>query len=143
LAESAAARTSSNFNAIKDGLPAREWPLFPGSVNQIENNFMLLLGTKVDRFGPPQGTFLSPVGTSYSARALKPGTMTNDYYVYEVLRPLPVKAGEVKSWFGESGGGMQYRLDAIDGAYRSPSTLTTGDNPYLKEVFKGKYWNYE
>ncbi len=142
-AESAAARASSNFNAPSTGLPAREWPLFPGSVNQIENDFMLLPGATIDRFGPPQGTFLSPVGTSYSARALKPGTMADDYYVYEVLRPLPVKAGEVRPWFSESGGGMQYRLDAIDGVRRSPSTLTTGDNPYLREVFKGKYGAYE
>lgn len=143
LAESAAARASSNFNMPRVGLPAREWPPFPGSINQVENDFMLLPGTKIDRFGPPQGTFLSPIGTSYSARALKPGTMANDYYVYEVLRPLPVKAGEVRPWFSESGGGMQYRLDAVDGVRRSPSTLTTGDNPYLKEVFKGKYWTYE
>lgn len=74
---------------------------------------------------------------------LEPGTMADDYYVYKVLRPLRVKAGEVRPWFSESGGGMQYRLDAIDGARRSPSTLTAGDNPYLREVFKEKYGSYE
>ncbi|MBN3005493.1 TNT domain-containing protein [Chromobacterium alkanivorans] len=143
LAESAAARSSSSFKTPKVGLPDKEWPPFPGSVNQVEHDFVLLPGAVIDRFGPPQGSFLSPVRTSYSARALKPGTMADDYYVYEVLRPLPVKAGEVRPWFSESGGGMQYRLDAIDGARRSPFTLTKGNNPYLKEIFKGKYWNYE
>lgn len=143
VAKSAAARASSNFNAPKSGLPDREWPPFPGSVNQIEHDIVLQPGTRIDRFGAPQGTFLSPAGTSYSARALKPGTMADDYYVYEVLRPLPVKAGEVRPWFGESGGGTQYRLDAIDGVRRSPSTLTSGENPYLREVFKGKFGAYE
>jgi hypothetical protein len=143
LAESAAARASSKFNAPKTGLTNREWPPFPGSVNQIENDLILPPGTKIDRFGPPQGTFLSPTGTSYSARALKPGTMADDYYVYEVIRPLPVKAGEVRPWFSETGGGTQYRLNEIDGIRRSPSTLTKGEEPYLREIFKGKYDAYE
>lgn len=83
---------------------------------------------------------MSPIETNYGARALKPGTLADDYYVYEVLRPLPVKAGDIRPWFGEVGNGTQYRLDPIDGARRSPATLTTGDNPYLKEIYRGKYW---
>jgi len=69
--------------------------------------------------------------------------MADDYYVYEVIRPLPVKAGEVRPWFSETGGGTQYRLNEIDGIRRSPSTLTKGEEPYLREIFKGKYDAYE
>lgn len=52
--------------------------------------------------------------------------------MYEVQKPLTVKAGEVLPWFSESGGGIQYRLDSIDGVRRSPATLTQGDDPFLK-----------
>ncbi|RAH26800.1 TNT domain-containing protein, partial [Vibrio vulnificus] len=142
IAESRAVRESSNFNVPKVGLPSREWPPFPGSINQVESDFTLLPGSLIDRFGPPRGTFLSPEGTPYSARALKPGTAREDYYVYEVLEPLTVKAGDIKPWFGEVGNGLQYRLDPIDGMHRSPQTLISGDNPILKEVYRGKYWEY-
>ena len=141
LANSRAARESSNFNAPQIGLPSREWPPFPGTLGQVETNQTLLPGMIIDRFGPPQGSFLSPAGTSFSKRALKPGAYANDYHMYEVLRPLNVKAGEVRPWFGEMGHGTQYRLDPIEGVRRSPSTLTSGDYPYLKEIFNGKYWN--
>lgn len=141
LAISEAARVSSNFDVSKVGLPSREWPPFPGTIGQIEGDFTLLPGAMVDRFGPPQGRFLSPVGTSYSQRALKPGSFANDYYMYEVVAPLTLKAGEIRPWFGEMGYGTQYRLDAVDGVRRSPSTLTSGDTPYLKEIYRGKYEN--
>jgi hypothetical protein len=142
LAESAAARASSKFDDPVNGLPTREWPPFPGTIDQVETDTVLAPGTLVDRFGPPRGSFLSPFGTSYGARALKPGTMRDTYYVYEVLRPLPVKDGVVRPWFGEAGEGEQYRLDTIDGVRRSPSVLTTGELPYLKEIYRGKYWDY-
>ena len=75
-------------------------------------------------------------------RALKPGTARESYYVYEVLEPLTVKAGKVKPWFGEVGNGLQYRLDPINGVRRSPQTLTRGKNPILREIYRGKYWQY-
>ena len=143
IAESQAARGASNFNAPKIGLASREWPPYPGTINQVEADFTLLPGTLVDRFGPPRGTFLSPVGTSYSERALKPGTMREDYYVYEVLQPLTVKTGEIRAWFGETGNGTQYRLDPIDNIRRTPQTLTSQPNPILKEVYRGKFSEYE
>ncbi|MCG3734537.1 glycohydrolase toxin TNT-related protein, partial [Vibrio cincinnatiensis] len=143
IAESKVARESSNFNAPKVGLSSREWPPFPGSINQVEADFTLLPGTLIDRFGPPKGAFLSPEGTSYSARALKPGTAREDYYVYEVLKPLTIKVGEIRPWFGEVGNGLQYRLDPIGDVRRNPQTLTSGDNPILKEVYHGKYWEYK
>lgn len=65
-------------------------------------------GTMIDRYGQPGGRFLSPVGTSYEARALPYDKAKMDYHVYEVRRPLPVKAGEAVPWFDEPGGGTQY-----------------------------------
>lgn len=121
---------------------SKEWPQYPGTLGLIEGDFTLLPGTLIDRFGPPRGSFLSPEGTPYSARAIKPGAMRDDYYVYEIPEPFTVKAGEVRPWFGEVGEGLQLRLDPVNGVRRSPSTLTTGDNPILKEIYRGKYWEY-
>lgn len=110
---------------------------------EIEADFTLLPGAKIDRFGSPRGSFLSPEGTGYSERALKPGTLRDDYYVYEVQKPLTVKAGEILPWFSESCGGIQYRLDLIDNVRRSPATLTQGDDPHLKELFQGRFRDYK
>jgi RHS repeat-associated protein len=143
VAESVNARASSKFNNPDNGLTVREWPPYPGTVGKVEADFTLLPGTQIDRFGSPRGSFLSPTGTGYSERALKPGTLRDDYYVYEVQRPLTVKAGEVLPWFSESGGGIQYRLDPIDNVRRSPATLTQGEEPFLKEVYRGKYSEYK
>ncbi|MCD4486095.1 TNT domain-containing protein [Chromobacterium vaccinii] len=92
MAKIAAARFSSKFTKPRVGLPDKEWPPFPGEVNHIEHDFVLLPGGKIDRFGLPQASFLSLVGASFSARALKPGVMVDDCYMYEDLRPLSVKA---------------------------------------------------
>ena len=68
-------------------------------------------GKKIDRIGAETGSFLSPEGTSFKARALPPDTPANPYYVYEVLEPLPVTSGRAAAWFGYEGGGTQYLID--------------------------------
>lgn len=67
-------------------------------------------GTKIDRYGYEGGTFVSPLGVPYSNRALAPGTYNKPYTVYEVIKPVKVKAGEIAPWFNEPGGGIQYEL---------------------------------
>ncbi|WP_419148999.1 TNT domain-containing protein, partial [Pseudomonas syringae] len=46
------------------------------------------MGTKLDRYGGPQGSFLSPQGVPFEQRALAPGSKAEEYYQYEMLRPL-------------------------------------------------------
>jgi nicrotizing toxin Mtb-like protein len=71
----------------------------------------LVLGTMIDRYGQAGGTFLSPVGTSYEARALPYDKAKMPYYRYEVLKPLPAKTCEAVPWFDQSGGGVQYMVE--------------------------------
>ena len=72
-------------------------------------------GTKIDRYGSDYGTFTSPLGIPYEQRALAPGTELKPYSVFEVLKPIEVKAGEIAPWFNQSGGGIQYVMpDIID-----------------------------
>ncbi|QJE02605.1 glycohydrolase toxin TNT-related protein [Massilia forsythiae] len=86
ITESQAARKTSNFQEHGN----REWPLNRG-FKEEPVDFTLLPGSKIDRYGSPYGTFTSPVGTPYRARAPKPGTDLKPYCVYEVNKPLTVK----------------------------------------------------
>ena len=62
----------------------------------------LPVGTRLDRYGKPKGSFLSPVGTPYEQRALAPGSRADGYHEYEVIKPLPVIQGKISPAFGES-----------------------------------------
>lgn len=105
IAKSKAARDTSNFQEHGN----REWPPNRG-FKEEPVEFTLLPGSKIDRYGSPYGTFTSPAGTPYRARAPKPWTDLKTYCVYEVNKPLTVKAGGAAPWFGYEGNGTQYEL---------------------------------
>ncbi|WP_237897932.1 contact-dependent inhibition effector tRNA nuclease [Escherichia coli] len=65
------------------------------------------VGTRLDRYGEPNGSFLAPKGTPYEQRALAPGAKAEKYYEYEVIKPLPAIQGKIAPAFGEPGGGIQ------------------------------------
>lgn len=103
------------------------WPSnrgFDGEPTRI----ILQPGTRVDRFGYPGGTFVSPEGIPYTNRALAPGTENKPYKIYEVLKPVEVQSGPIKPWFDEMGGGIQWEFD------KSVADLLDDANGVLKEV---------
>lgn len=68
----------------------------------------------VDRYGAPSGTFVSPAdpeSATYGARALPYDKNKMPFHRYEVLKPIPVKAGKAAWWFGEPGGAVQYKTE--------------------------------
>ncbi len=72
---------------------------------------VLVPGTRIDRFGHPGGTFVSPEGTPFEARALPAEYLdSKPYHVYEVVEPIEVAAGPIEPWFGQPGMGTQYEL---------------------------------
>nr|WP_230947547.1 TNT domain-containing protein [Burkholderia territorii] len=86
------------------------WPPNNGSLGP-EKIVTLQPGTKVDRYGYEGGTYVSPAGTPYGARALPPGSNEKPYNVYEVAKPIEnVAEGRIAPWFGELGLGTQYKL---------------------------------
>ncbi len=91
-----------------DGSP--RWPKRDGFKGKVID-VTLEPGTIIDRYGYDTGSFVSPYGTSYTQRALPPGTNLKPYSVFEVVKPLNVKSGEVKPWFGEEGHGIQYMFN--------------------------------
>jgi hypothetical protein len=83
-----------------------KWPQNLGFMEKPVES-VLPVGTKLDRYGSPNGVFLSPKNTLYDQRALAPGSMANGYHEYEVIKPLPVLSGKVSPAFDQPGGGIQ------------------------------------
>lgn len=101
------------------GKKGEEWfysddgrPIYPPNDGAVgtPKTITLKAGTVIDRYGWPNGSYASPKGVSYENRALS-RTTTQAYYVYQVVKDIEnVQAAEVASWFGQPGGGIQYKL---------------------------------
>ncbi len=87
-------------------------PIYPPNNGAVgtPRTITLKAGTVIDRYGWPNGSYASPKGVPYENRALS-RTTTQAYYVYQVVKDIEnVQAAEVASWFGQPGGGIQYKL---------------------------------
>ena len=89
----------------------------------------LAAGTLIDRFGSEGGTFFSPKGESFAARAVPYVCSKMAYTVYRVVKPIPVKACKAAPWFGEPGGAMQFQTSDPAFKLREAGTIeaVTGD----------------
>jgi hypothetical protein len=68
-------------------------------------------GQSFDRYGGVGGEFASPVGVPFEQRSLPGLSAEAPYASYEVVRPVPgVQTGAAAPWFGQPGGGTQYKL---------------------------------
>ncbi|MGH8487371.1 MAG: glycohydrolase toxin TNT-related protein, partial [Gammaproteobacteria bacterium] len=86
----------------------------------------LIPGVKVDRYGSPNGTFVSPDGTPFPNRSLPASSASKPLNTYEVVKPIQVDAGSAVPWFNQSGGGTQFEL---------PGTVKNlVDSGHLKDV---------
>jgi hypothetical protein len=88
------------------------WPpaeLYPEGGSDVGEPVVLAEGTRLDRFGSPEGRVLAPEGTPFARRSLPPQHLTAGYHRYLVLRPLPVWQAVSAAWFGQPGGGVRYR----------------------------------
>jgi RHS repeat-associated protein len=72
-------------------------------------------GAVVDRYGSPNGSFVSPAGTPPGMRSLPHGAQSRPLNRYEVTRPIDVDAGTSAPWFGQTGGGLQFDLGSSVG----------------------------
>lgn len=123
--------------ANEHGVDAR-WITAEGKLDYPTNNGFsgtpknttLKAGETFDRYGgyiddigkfKDTGRFSSPVGTSFSERALPKSALDKEKRTYEILKPIPnVKSGKAEPWFGEVGGGTQYQLPmSIDDLIRN------------------------
>ncbi len=101
------------------------WPPNDG-FNGPPTQTTLQPGTRIDRYGSPNGKYLSPAGTPFDQRALPPSSASKPPTQYEVLKPIETSAGEAAPWFDKPGGGTQYKMN------KSVQDLI--DDGYLREV---------
>jgi hypothetical protein len=71
----------------------------------------LAVGTLIDRFGSEGGSFFSPKGESFDARAVPYVCSKMVYTVYRVDKPLHVMDCKAAPWFDEPGGAEQFQTD--------------------------------
>jgi hypothetical protein len=90
---------------------ALDWPKNDGCAAAPVSQ-TLAVGTLIDRFGNEYGSYFSPKGASFAARALPYVCAQTQYTVYRVTRPLHVATCKAVAWFGEPGGATQYKTDA-------------------------------
>jgi Tuberculosis necrotizing toxin len=104
-----------------DGKANVKWPPNDGFA-AAPTTQTLMLGDVIDRFGSEGGTFFSPKGESFDSRAVPYVCRQMDYRIYQVRKPIPVKAGKAAPWFDEPGGAMQF--ETTEPAYK---LLAEGD----------------
>ena len=90
----------------ESGKAAISWPPNDGCAEAPADR-TLNPGELIDRFGSEFGSFFSPRGQSFKARAVPYVCKQMDYRIYRVLKPIPVKACNAAPWFGEPGGALQ------------------------------------
>ncbi len=96
----------SYYDQFKNANGGWDWPKNLGFEGDPVKT-TIPVGTRLDRYGEPNGSFLAPKGTPYEQRALAPGAKAEKYYEYEVIKPLPAIRGEIAPAFGQLGGGVQ------------------------------------
>jgi hypothetical protein len=92
------------------GKPNWNWPdTHDGAVEGTESPTQLKPGEYLDRYGPDEGEFLCPSGTSYPERSVPADRLSGEYHQYKVLRPFTANEAKIAPAFGEPGGGIQFR----------------------------------
>ena len=103
-------------------------PIYPpndGAVGTPEIVTLKAGSVIVDRYGKYTGRYVSPKETLYENRALSRRTKKEEYHVYQIVKDIEnVQKAEIAAWFGQPGGGIQYKL---------PKKIVELEG-YLKEV---------
>lgn len=71
---------------------------------------LLRPGEIIDRYGYDSGYFVSPQGTPFEMRSLPADAISKPYHTYVVQKSVKVLSGKVAPWFGQPGGGIQYKF---------------------------------
>ncbi|MFO0652308.1 MAG: glycohydrolase toxin TNT-related protein [Polyangiales bacterium] len=108
-----------------------DWPGNKG-FDGVPKDDVLKPGSVIDRFGGNNGSYFSPPGTPFEARALSPDSLTAPYRSFEVLRPLPVQSGGIAPAFGMPGGGTQFLTGPKLGDLLNPAQP---GGAFLREIF--------
>lgn len=85
------------------------WPPNQGVVG-IPQKTTLPRGYVLDRKGSERGEFLAPAGTPIEKRSLDPVGRSAPLHRYKVVSPVDVDWGMARPYFGQPGGGLQFKI---------------------------------
>ncbi|KZL14357.1 hypothetical protein PsAD2_03761 [Pseudovibrio axinellae] len=80
-----------------------------GFLNGKYDEVVLPEGRLIDRYGGDNGDYFSVPGTPFEQRAMAGNGPSGEPRLFKVIKPLPMKQGEIAPWFGQPGGGTQYQ----------------------------------
>jgi hypothetical protein len=120
--------------------PAKPYAI-PGTVHDLSPAEIKsrLDGQVWDRLGHPGGAWLAPEGTPYGERSLAPESLEREYHGYLVHAENPLPAGwrieesRAAPWFGQPGGGPQFRVISPPGVKPRVADLIGTD--FLEELW--------
>lgn len=88
-------------------------PIYPpnnGAVGKEEKT-TLPRGMIISRYGNNYGRYVSPDGTTIEERALaKDARIQNELHRFKLAKDVECIKGVIASWFGQAGGGIQYKF---------------------------------
>ncbi|HEX5769636.1 MAG TPA: TNT domain-containing protein [Nocardioidaceae bacterium] len=126
-----------------NGRGGYNWDLVPNDGFDGERVVMdMFPGERLDRFGPPEGRYLSPPETPYAERGLPPSNLDATqpnfgYHQYEVLERFPAEVGYIAPAMSQPGGGLQVFVNGSlipEGAGQRVNVQWLVDKGYLKEL---------
>ncbi len=107
------------------------WPPNNGGIGDPVQT-TLPTGTLLDRYGAETGSYMSPAGEPFEARAL-PAQPDVEPTRYVVDKPLTVEQSKISPWFDQPGEGTQYRLVDPDGGPDRYNVGMAKRDGYLKD----------
>lgn len=88
-----------------------EWPANRGFVYGADTTGPLVEGQYVVRYGPTNGSFVTPLGTDPATLSMAPGTDFTNFNIFQITKTIPnVRMGPAAPAFDMPGYGMQYDL---------------------------------
>jgi hypothetical protein len=92
----------------KDAQGQLRWPPDDGCADKPRTE-TLNPGLSLDRYGSDGGSYFALPGTPFPQRALPYDVRGMAYHIYVVVKPLTASECRIAAWFGEPGGGEQFK----------------------------------
>ena len=110
--------SKSGVNCDCVNIPYNEpgfWPPNRGCLDDPKPT-KLKVGSRISRYGHPNGTFAAPAGQSFNQNSL-PGGSLGDFNCWTVNCAMDVMTCTIAPWFGRTGGGIQYMFEQSVGTH--------------------------
>ena len=110
------------------------WPPNNGCALPVTSH-TFSVGATICRYGAPGGSYGAVPGTEFPKCSLPRDTDCSKYTCYEVTCPVTAESCKIAPWFGQPGGGTQYKFTPPLGS-NSCLKVKTGASPSPTPIVK-------